>query len=55
MNETNKQGEEVRILKIEDPNTQEYKDYQILLKELKIEQRAKNNLPRVIFTNKEKN
>lgn len=43
------------LLKIENPNTQEYKDYQILLKELKREQRAKNNLPQVIFTNKEKN
>ena len=43
------------LLKIENPNTQEYKDYQVLLKELKREQREKNNLPQVIFTNKEKN
>ncbi len=41
----------MNILKIEDPTTQEYKDYQILLKELKREQREKNNLPQIIFKN----
>ena len=41
----------MRILKIENPNTLEYKEYQELLKDLKREQRQKDLLPTVIFKN----
>ena len=41
----------MKILKIENPNTLEYKEYQELLKDLKREQKRKDLLPQVIFKN----
>jgi len=41
----------VKFLKIETPGTKEYKEYQELIKENKREQRAKEQLPQIVFKN----
>ena len=52
MNETNKiEGVEMTLLDIEKVGTTAYKEYQETLKELKREQRAKEQLPQIVFKN----
>lgn len=41
----------MKFLKIETQGTKEYKEYQETLKELKREQRAKEQLPQIVFKN----